>query len=138
MSRYIDAEDVKLLLWGYTNGDVDLLKKIDQIESKDVAPVIHAHWIADVDNPFGDLCMCSNCKEKIFDMDADRISFCPYCGANMKDQKPDPLVGYLYKGADGIARCSCCNKPLRYLVRPFEEMKMCPYCKAKLEPREEE
>ena len=103
-----------------------------------VAPVIHAHWIADIDNPFGDLCMCSNCKEKIFDMDADRISFCPYCGAKMKEQKPDPPVGYLYKGTDGIARCSCCKKALRYLVRPFKEMKMCPYCGVKLEPREEE
>ena len=128
MPRYVDADKLT----------VEDIRNLDQLPGEDVAPVIHAQWIADPDNPFGDLCMCSNCKGKVFDMDADRVSFCPYCGAKMQHQKPDPLVGYLYWGEDGIARCSCCNKSLRYLVRPFEEMQMCPYCGVKLEPRKEQ
>lgn len=79
MSRYIDAEDVKLLLWGYTNGDVDLLKKIDKIESKDVAPVIHARWEKIADHVFR-CSLCNNHRRYA-------SNYCPHCGAKMDENQ---------------------------------------------------
>ena len=92
MSRYIDAEDVKLLLWGYTNGDVELLKKIDKIESKDVAPVIHAHWDNHMKKDFlydhgpdyelvEDGYECSNCNH----YEDFETNYCSNCGAKMDE-----------------------------------------------------
>lgn len=84
MSRYIDAEDVKLLLWGYTNGDVDLLKKIDKIESKDVAPVIHARWTKkEIGTSKIFIFTCSHCgTEALLD-----DKYCSNCGAKMDENQ---------------------------------------------------
>lgn len=86
MPRYIDAEKI----W-YRNIGNRLMadrEEINRMIPVDVAPVIHARWIADPEDPFDGLCICSNpkCDCKIWDMDADFALYCPRCGAKMDER----------------------------------------------------
>ena len=89
MHRYIDADQFEVFYYEKTedredtfdDGVLYVLEKIDEAPTEDVAPIIHAKWEADPEDLFGPLVICSNCGKKVYDMDVDKISYCPYCGA---------------------------------------------------------
>ena len=56
---------------------------IKKIPPADVRPVVHGEWV-DYDDDYGALC-CSVCEH---DAPEDtRWPFCPYCGADMREDK---------------------------------------------------
>lgn len=55
--------------------------KIIDISPADVRPVVHGEWI-DYDDDYGALC-CSVCENDA--PEETRWPFCPYCGADMRE-----------------------------------------------------
>lgn len=101
MARYIDADK---LIWQVQDSDKYgtitkqvFISLLQNSETEDVVPVIHAHWIEDDDG-----CHCSNCKRdaplEVFtysfhtesdlwegDVEFYKSTFCPNCGAKMEE-----------------------------------------------------
>lgn len=69
----------------------DIIEDIYDFEEADIYPKFpdvmpirtHAHWEPADKDVCGDICKCSNCGGKVFDIDTDKIEYCPYCGAKM-------------------------------------------------------
>lgn len=87
MPRYIDAEKIK---YSYlplaVMPDVFVTKKeIDEMPSEDVAPVVHAHWIAKeilVKTITAKNYICSVCGNE-----NQHYPYCPCCGAKMDEEE---------------------------------------------------
>ena len=79
MSRYIDAEDLKMELIGWETEptDEDIERVIDNMPTADVAPVVHGRWLQ-IMNGVG---VCSNCYQ--LDEVDPLATNCRFCGARM-------------------------------------------------------
>jgi len=84
MARFIDADK---LIWQVQDSDKYgtitkqvFISLLQNSETADVAPVVHAHW-EDCSNGW----MCSNC-ERDSRRDTD---YCPKCGAKMDEEVPE-------------------------------------------------
>ena len=85
MARYAD---VNKLIWQVQNNDKYgtitkqvFISLLQNSETEDVAPVVHAHWTAEK--------KCSNCKEDALwdDRGGDWLTdYCPNCGAKMDEE----------------------------------------------------
>jgi len=72
----------------------DVLHKIDECQTLDAAPVVHAHWVPQhPNNRTGKayIFVCSNCKKfaiksRQASIDEMGYVFCPYCGAEMDEE----------------------------------------------------
>lgn len=90
MARFIDAENVKAYIFGQFVDRIrhDILDAVvdgvDDIESEDLEPVIHAGWIEQYDAG-GKFYMCSNCVQST----NYKENYCPNCGAKMDEKKGD-------------------------------------------------
>ena len=94
MSEYISREEV--LSRSYRTNDeyeqeVVSVTDIDSIPSADVRENIHGHWIRHLRNDLGvklnDCIECSECKTWFTTEELLRRSFCPNCGADMREPK---------------------------------------------------
>ena len=85
MSKYIEAVKAAEILAERTKYSLnDLVDWFCEIESEDVKPVVHAHWI--LRRPFA---QCSKCKSFCGQWDYDSAdNFCRNCGAKM-DEEPE-------------------------------------------------
>lgn len=96
--RPIDAEQFDVIALdyseiakrGYQNAFDDgvqwLAEQIDQAETLDVSPVVHAKWIKICRGRELDSYMCSACRCKMRSFDEhvrNRMLFCNECGASM-------------------------------------------------------
>ena len=102
MSRYIDADDLKMELigWETEHTDEEIERVIDNMPTADVAPVVHAIWknCGECDGDW----YCTNCKQwQTFDKFGDLhpkddygYYYCPNCGAIMdgEDGKADGTI----------------------------------------------
>ena len=88
MTEYIKREDAidAVLDVYYNTPDIDLNGErletaIREVQSADVAPVVHGRWIASHDN----FCACSICKYPVYFVEAgwNQTNYCPNCGAKM-------------------------------------------------------
>lgn len=73
--------------WGF--GRQNVLEVINSVPAADVAPVRHGVW-----REGGYACgetewQCSVCKETEWRTSADRLSYCPFCGAKMDGGEKD-------------------------------------------------
>ena len=58
---------------------------MERYESKDVAPIRHAHWVVYTENRTGNTQLrCSECMRTTFE-DCTPTPFCPLCGAEMEN-----------------------------------------------------
>lgn len=55
------------------------IDELEEAETEDVAPVVHAHWKED-----GEVCVCSNCGEE-HAWGGYRADYCDVCGAKMDE-----------------------------------------------------
>lgn len=91
MSRYIDADDLKMELigWETEHTDEEIERVIDNMPTADVAPVVHARWLTWEEqfpgamprkkNRLGVFCSaCHNHSDNMFD-------YCPNCSAKMDE-----------------------------------------------------
>lgn len=98
MSDYIRRKDAAKLL-GYTFG-VDVVRKLHEVPSADVAPVVHGEWQGEGDGYADgvlvyDVWHCSECGYCIDDGtdDPERLpKYCPNCGAKMDGGNDDAVV----------------------------------------------
>ena len=92
MARYADVDK---LIWQVQNSDKYgtitkqvFISLLQNSETEDVAPVIHAHWKWELaDNGWADT-TCSNCGH-VWNMDVHvslDYDYCPYCGAKMDEE----------------------------------------------------
>lgn len=68
----------------------DAILIIDDLPSADVAPVVHASWIKNIDD-YENTCECSECSYTPYGP-LDMTNYCPHCGARM-DAKEDTADG---------------------------------------------
>ena len=105
MKRYIDAnalkehiaehvypvhDDFNSLDYGmFWTGGIE--RCIDEIPTADVKEILRGTWIRQHDTRFGpklnDIIICSVCGTAFSSEDLIRRSFCPNCGADMRDKK---------------------------------------------------
>ena len=102
MARYADVDK---LIWQVQNSDKYgtitkqvFISLLQNSETEDVAPVVHAHWVEDDDGVH-----CSECKKdaplEVFtysfhpatdswdgDVKFNKSEFCPHCGAKMDEE----------------------------------------------------
>ena len=105
MTEYIKREDAidAVLDVYYNTPDIDLSGErleaaILEVQSADVAPVVHGRWVFGKDLPdsFGSInknkyhLYCSECRNQAFNNSTDNdcdfdmdTPFCPWCGAKM-------------------------------------------------------
>lgn len=96
MKRYIDAENAKSYIYGqfvdrfppFTLGAI--IEGMDDIETEEVAPVVHAHWIETEDLSGNHYAECSNCC-LLWWIDGEssqeaEMNYCPRCGAKMDEE----------------------------------------------------
>lgn len=99
MKRYIDAENAKSYIYGqfvdrfppFTLGAI--IEGMDDIETEEVAPVVHAHWIETEDLSGNHYAECSNCC-LLWWIDGEssqeaEMNYCPRCGAKMDEEVDD-------------------------------------------------
>ncbi|MEE3311880.1 MAG: hypothetical protein VZR30_04535 [Acutalibacteraceae bacterium] len=69
----------------------DMVKVVKGIPSLDVAPVVHAHWIADSRDCEYTCSHCGDVWRGDFDLDPydDHFYYCPNCGAKMDEEVPE-------------------------------------------------
>lgn len=97
MKRYIDAENAKSYIYGqfvdrfppFTLGAI--IEGMDDIETEEVAPVVHAHWIETEDLSGNHYAECSNCC-LLWWIDGEssqeaEMNYCPRCGAKMDEEE---------------------------------------------------
>lgn len=110
---------------------------IDKLESADVYPMKHGHWIPQGD----DMWLCSNCKENIiFSIhESDRTEkqrYCCKCGARMDLDDTD---GYTVKcGKWEQGKCTNCKKSVEDLFSgdfywDDDDLHYCPNCGARMD-----
>ena len=107
MTEYIKREDAidAVLDVCHNTPDIDLNGErletaILEVQSADVAPVVHGRWVFGKDLPdsFGSInknkyhLYCSECRNQAFNNSTDNdcdfdmdTPFCPWCGAKMED-----------------------------------------------------
>ena len=88
MARYIDADVARARLMTLAEEASiegtdflyyrDVIEAFDDVETADVAPVVHAHWvIKDTGLP-----ICSHCEGAC----VYKADYCPNCGAKMDEE----------------------------------------------------
>lgn len=92
MARYADVDK---LIWQVQNSDKYgtitkqvFISLLQNSETADVAPVIHAHWIDDgyyADFHPHKVYRCSNCDWSKLDVELPEEKCCPNCGAKMDE-----------------------------------------------------
>lgn len=89
MARFIDSDK---LIWQVQNNDKYgtitkqvFISLLQNSETEDVVPVIHAHWRENEEFPVYN---CSNCCDAVpwEWVDNYMINCCPYCGAKMDEE----------------------------------------------------
>jgi len=93
MADYIDREKaIKAVKHAWAKG-LEPTQYIEEIPAADVAPVVHAHWIAEIvaiETVYGtdmkERVGCSKCKHKFLEA-AKTYLFCPMCGAKMDEKE---------------------------------------------------
>lgn len=93
MSRYIDAEKLINRINAYVINSQDVMfirKLIKDLETEDVAPVVHAHWIEFEDYSGAVYPECSRCG-LVWWLDEgtaedNEMYYCPKCGAKMDEE----------------------------------------------------
>lgn len=80
MIEYIDRNALKKSIGESTEPfTVSMVyRNINHAPAADVAPVVHAHWIADKDSKRCSNCGCCQGKNFLFEH-----NYCSYCGAKM-------------------------------------------------------
>ena len=85
MAEYIDREQVLELQADYGEGQYTMMlidpKLVKKLPTADVAPVVHAKWLKDIEY-IGDV-ECSNCGKRYDEDVVGGSSYCPNCGARM-------------------------------------------------------
>ena len=86
MPRYIDADKlIELATHEGAYGYVDV-HDICNVPTADVVERKKAEW--EICGTFDDMLRCSNCRFKM-PMISEKFNFCPDCGADMREVKPD-------------------------------------------------
>lgn len=95
MSRYIDADDLKMELigWETEHTDEEIERVIDNMPTADVAPVVHGHWEWVTEDKY----RCSACgaETRVDECFGEPMyKGCPYCLAIMdgEDGKADGTI----------------------------------------------
>lgn len=96
MARFIDSDK---LIWQVQNNDKYgtitkqvFISLLQNSETEDVAPVIHAHWEYRYDTGiYQTEFLCSRCKGLIetYSCTVDEVEYeyCPHCGAKMDEEE---------------------------------------------------
>lgn len=92
MARYINEDEIAKSLYDYQWIDqdtyLDITKKIMEVPTADVQPVIHGEWLGTEYDGYSDgfpvytTWKCSNCGAEFECEDMD-FYYCPNCGAKM-------------------------------------------------------
>lgn len=93
MPRYIDADKIfyRERMTVFYNSkpikeDVAFKQDIENVQTEDVAPVVHAHWTYEIDDlfPVDSMMICSNCGE--YERLGANDNYCGNCGAKMDEE----------------------------------------------------
>lgn len=104
MAEYIEREQAREVICGWCEYDscpgydyywdkCDAKRRLGDIPSADVQPVVHGHWIQNYETDDGRQLRCSECGMVYWVGKGRDGNYCPNCGADMRgvdnDNKPN-------------------------------------------------
>lgn len=96
MAEYIEREQAREVLCGWCEYDTcpgydyywdkcDAKRRLGDIPTADVQPVVHGHWIKTGQSFIcPDKFICYSCSECGYDIEKIKFNYCPNCGADMR------------------------------------------------------